>query len=179
MTNRATNETEADSANSDKDTAHHEAGHAVIGCLYDRPPSSVTIVRDGAAAGKAEFDPDIPDFARSYLNQSAQKRAYTEARVVGELSGSAAHDLFRPGRTPDQGDRHDLHWAKELISELVSWEDHDKYLEQARVKAKQLLRDNWEWVQAVARALLERKTLSRHEILDLNPNKRRSLKCDV
>jgi ATP-dependent Zn protease len=168
MTNRATY-TEADSANSDEDTAHHEAGHAVTGCLYDRPPASVTIARDGAAAGKAEFDPDIPDFARSYLNQSPQKRAYREARVVGELAGSAAHDILKPGRTPDQGDAHDLHWANELISELVSWEDHDKYLEQARVKAKQLLLDNWEWVQAVARALVERKTLSRQEILDLNP----------
>ena len=172
MTNRTTSDTEADSVSSDKDTAHHEAGHAVIGCVYGRPPSSVTIVRNGPAAGKAEFDPDIPNFARSYLNQSPQKRAYTEARVVGELAGSAAHDLFRPGRTPDQGDEHDLRWAKELIGELVSWEDHDKYLEQARAKAKQLLTNNWEWVQAIARALLERKTLSRHEILDLNPNKR-------
>jgi len=171
MTDRATSETEADPATLDEDTAYHEAGHSVMGCLYGRPPLSATIVRDGHAAGRTDFDSDVPSFARSYLNDSPRKRAYTEARVVGELAGIAAHDLFEPDRTRDQGDEHDLHWAKELISELVSWDDHDRYLERALTNAKQQLKANWQWVEAVAKALLERKTLSQQEILDLNPDK--------
>jgi ATP-dependent Zn protease len=168
MNDEVTNDQETETAPSDAETAYHEAGHAVIGCLYDRPPLSATIVRDGDAAGRTDFDLEIPIFARSYLNDSPQKRAYAEGRIAGELAGSAAHDRFKPGRTPDQGDGCDLYWAKRLISDLVSWEDNkDQYLERARTKAAQLVKDNWQWIDAVAKALLEQKTLSRQEILDL------------
>jgi hypothetical protein len=36
-------------------TAYHEAGHAVVGALRNRPPDWVTIIADGGAAGKTEF----------------------------------------------------------------------------------------------------------------------------
>src|SRR5580704_8829432 len=139
-------------ANNEADTAYHEAGHVVIGFLYDRPPTSATIVRDGDNAGKTDFGPDIPVFARSYLDESPRKRAYTEARVVGELAGSTAHDLFRPGRQHDHAN--DLYWAKELISELVSWENAAKYLGFAQNKATELIQKHWRWVEAIANALM-------------------------
>lgn len=152
-----------------EETAFHEAGHAVMGCIVGRYPVSVTIVPDGPIAGKTEFEPGVPSFARRYLDESPEKRAYTQQRVLTELAGSIAHDLFRSGRTLDRGDETDLHWARELMIDLVSWQDHDAYLEQARAKATVLLKEHWQWVETVACALLDRKSLSRAELMTLRP----------
>jgi hypothetical protein len=157
--------------NNDIETAYHEAGHAVIGCLYGRFPTSITIEREGHAAGKTDFEPAVLDFVLSHLSPSPRQSAYAEVRVVGELAGSAAHDLFKSRRTLDQGDKHDLHWAKQLIDELAGSESPDTYLAFARAKATQLLQENWQWVEAVAPALLTRGTVSRAEILDLKPDR--------
>jgi hypothetical protein len=156
-------------ADEEIDTAYHEAGHAVLGCVVGRYPLSVTIVRVGAVAGKNEYEAGVPDFARKYLNQSREKQLYAERRVLTELAGSIAHDLFKPGRPQDMGDDTDLHFTRELISELVSWQDQDEYLKQAQVKADGLLRLHWTWVEAVALALVEHKTLSRADVLALRP----------
>ncbi len=152
------------------ETAYHEAGHAVSGCLLGRAPVSVSIERAGDFAGKTEFDGDVPAHARGHFHDSPPRRAYAEQRIVGELAGSAAHDLLKPGRARDASDEYDLHWARELAIELVNWEDHDVYLAHAAIKAKGLLEANWQWVVTVAEALLERKTLSREEVLALKPN---------
>jgi ATP-dependent Zn protease len=55
----------------------------------------------------------------------------------------------------------------------VSWQDHEDYLAEAQAKTVQLLKRHWPWVEAVARALLERKTLSREEILSLRPEEQK------
>ena len=140
-----------------------------MGCVLGRFPVSVTIVRNGPVAGKTDFEPDVPSFARGHFNVSPQRRVYAEQRVMGELAGSIAHDLFKPGRTPDRADEVDLYWARELIIDLVSWQDREEYLNQARAKAKRLIEENWQWVDAVARALCQRKTLLREDILALQP----------
>jgi ATP-dependent Zn protease len=151
------------------ETAHHEAGHAVMGCVVGRLPLSVTIVRGGPVAGQTDFEPGVPAFGRRYLDESAPKRAYTEQRVLTELAGTAAHDIFQPGRPHDIADETDLRITRALISELVSWQDQEDYLFEAQAKTGQLLKSHWRWVEVVARALLERKTLSREEILSLRP----------
>jgi hypothetical protein len=78
---------------------------------------------------------------------------------MGELAGSIAHDLLRPGRATDVSDEYDLRFARELIIELVNWQDRNAYLAEAQVKCKALLEANWEWVVALAEELLQRKTL--------------------
>lgn len=161
---------DAETSDVEVETAYHEAGHVVMGCVVGRYPVSVTIVRNGPVAGKTDFEPGVPSFARGHFNDSPQRRAYAEQRVLGELAGSIAHDLFKPGRTRDKADEVDLHYTRELIIELVSWQDREEYLEQAQAKAKKLLEDNWQWVAAVARALCQRKTLSRDDLLPLRPN---------
>jgi ATP-dependent Zn protease len=154
----------------DIDTAHHEAGHAVCGFALGRFPLWATIEREGNVAGKTEFEPAVPSCAWRHFDDSAERRAYAEQRIVGELAGTAAHDLLRPGRTADVADECDLYWAKELIIDLVNWEDPDLYLEQAQLKARTIVKENRKWVVAVALALLERKTLSRDELLALKPD---------
>jgi hypothetical protein len=143
--------TNAESSNHEIETAYHEAGHAVVGCLLGRIPLFVTIVRDGPAAGKTEFDSGVPSFARGHFNQSAERRRYARQRILGELAGSIAHDLLKPGRKQDLADEVDLHFAAELTIELVSWQDRDEYLEQAKSETRRLLQDNWNLVDAVAK----------------------------
>ena len=155
------------SAQADVDTAYHEAGHVVVACFYGRLPLSATIERDGDIAGTTEFEPNV---IWRKLDQSSEKRKHTEILVVGELAGTAAHNLFRPGRGLDSGDEHDLYQATELIIELVIWVDEDEYLKFAKAKATDLLETNWVWVEKVAEALLAQRTLTRAEIVKLIPS---------
>lgn len=152
-------------------TAYHEAGHAVIGMLTGRVPRSATIEPDGTGMmGMVEFDSnDGPLEARSHLSDTPAKRAYARSRVLGELAGSAAHDLLEPGRTRDAADQHDDHWSRELIKEMVNWEDHDRYFENAQQEVKSLLQSNWPAVEAMAQALLKYKTITRAQILGVIP----------
>ncbi|MDI1347099.1 MAG: hypothetical protein PSV22_23860 [Pseudolabrys sp.] len=153
------------------ETAYHEAGHAFMGCLIDRLPISVTIVARGQITGETFFEPDVPKFARRVLDPSPEKRRYAEQRVLTELADTAAHDLLCPGRIHDSGDENDLAITNELIKELVSWADNrDEYLRDCQTRAVKLLQQNWPWVEAVAKALLEKKTLQREIILSLRTN---------
>jgi hypothetical protein len=49
---------------------------------------------------------------RRHFDQSPEKRRYAEQRILSELAGSIAHDLLKPGRTPDLADEVDLHYAR-------------------------------------------------------------------
>jgi ATP-dependent Zn protease len=147
-------------------TAYHEAGHAVIGVLVERLPLSATIKPDGTGVvGKVVFEADAPLQARRYFDDSGIKRAYARARVLGELAGSIAHDIAEPDRKRDGADEHDDYWSRELAREMVSWEDTDAYIDAARRETFDLLRANWQAVEALAQALLEKRTMQRHEIL--------------
>jgi ATP-dependent Zn protease len=95
---------EVETVEEEMETAYHEAGHAVCGCVLGRYPTSATIKRDGHIAGKTEFEPGVPSHGRRHFDQSPERRKYAEQRIVGELAGSAAHDLLRPGRTRDVAD---------------------------------------------------------------------------
>jgi ATP-dependent Zn protease len=160
-------------------TAYHEAGHAVMGCILGRFPESVTIVPNGkSAVGETRFETDVnvPEFVRHYFDSSPAKQHFVEQRLLTALAGSIANDLKEPGRDHDIGDKRDASRAKEIVIELVSWEDDkDAYLRRARSKATDMLKAHWAWVETVAGALLQRGTLSRAELLELQP---RELKQD-
>lgn len=147
-------------------TAYHEAGHAVMSILVNRIPVSATIEPDGTGVvGKVDFEADAPPQARRYFDESSVKRAYARARVLGELAGSIAHDIFEPGRQRDGADQHDDHWASQLAIEMVSWMDASAFLDAARKEAEVLLRTHWAAVEALALALLDHRTMQREDIL--------------
>ena len=152
----------------DWDTAHHEAGHAVMGCLVGRLPLSATIVRRGPVAGEVIFEPTTQRFR--YFDTSPEKRELARQRVYTELAGTIAHDLYKPGREHDIADETDLQFTHDLIIELVSWEDRDSYLAEAQRGATLLLAQNRAWLDAVAAALLKDGTLVREQILSLRPS---------
>lgn len=152
-----------------EETAYHEAGHAVMGCVLERYPLSVSIIADGrGAVGRTEFEQDAPQGGFRHFDQSEAKKKYIRMRVLIEVAGTIAHDIKFPGRTHDGGDAYDDHWAKQLVIEGVHFEDgRDAYLASARQEAEGLLKENWPLVEKVAAALLERRELSRAELLRL------------
>lgn len=153
-------------------TAYHEAGHAVMGALRDRLPEFVTIVPDGGAAGRNEFPEDWRPEFKSHLFDLPEKRAYIETRILTALAGSIAHDLCSPARVSDAGDAHDEQYARALISDNAGWADscRESYFHQLQETARRLLQTNWPWVEAVARALIETKTIAGAEIMKLRPD---------
>jgi hypothetical protein len=150
-------------------TAYHEAGHAVAGYLLGYLPIDVTIERDGAIVGRTNFDP-MPDSLKDYLNESREKREYIRARVITECAGTIATDIKFPGRSHDEGDTHDHYWTEKLMEETIIWEGHiEKNLAEFLDETRTLLNRNWLWVEAVAAALLDSKSLTRLEIFRLKP----------
>jgi ATP-dependent Zn protease len=157
----------SDQEENKEETAYHEAGHAVMGCVLGRNPLSVSIVGDGrGAVGKTEFEQDTPPGGFRHFDQSETKRKYIRTRVLIEVAGTIAHDIKFPGRAHDAGDAYDEYWANQLVTEGVHLEDdRNAYLASAKQEAEDLLRKNWRLVEKVAVALLERRELCRAELL--------------
>jgi len=149
------------------DTAYHEAGHAVMGCLVNRLPLTATIVPNGPIAGEVHFEPETRQF--EYFDNSPAKQELARQRVFTELAGTIAHNLYKPGRKHDIADETDLEIAERLITELVRMEDRDGYLENARASATELLAAHRAWLDAVAAALIQHRTLDRQKILTFRP----------
>lgn len=152
-------------------TAYHEAGHAVIGALRGRAPTFVTIIPDGRVAGKNEFPEDLRPEFKNHLDDSPEKRAYIETRILIELAATVAHDRRFPARVHDAGDAHDERCARAIIQDNAGWADNNRkgYFQQLQDTVRGLLQTNWPWVEAIARALIERRTISGEEIVKLRP----------
>ena len=64
----------SDQTKQDEETAYHESGHAVMGCLVQRFPLWVSIIPDGrGGVGRTEFDTDGRRY--SHFDQSDAKKA--------------------------------------------------------------------------------------------------------
>jgi hypothetical protein len=151
-------------------TAYHEAGHAIVGAARGRPPISATIIPDGAGAvGKTEFPKDwLPEY-KNHFGDSPEKRTYIETRILTSVAGTIAHDFRFPDRVHDAADANDDRISCEIVEDNAGWADdyREHYLERLRGIARDLLQANWPWVEAVAHALLARKTIYKDDILDL------------
>lgn len=149
-------------------TAYHEAGHVVAGYDAGRTIISATIVPTGnGCAGQVMFSDEPPECMKRYLDQSDEKKAYALSRVLGELAGVVAHDIMDPHRSKNSADELDLDFSRTLISETVSWDDHDRYLTQCLGEAREYLRRRWDAVDRVATELIKKKTLTGREISEL------------
>jgi ATP-dependent Zn protease len=148
-------------------TAYHEAGHAVVGAVRGRAPIFVTIIRDGCAYGKNEFPEDWPPEFKNHFGDSPEKRAYIETRILTSVAGTVAHDLRFPDRAHDAGDAYDERSARAIIEDHAGWADSDRdsYFQQLQETARSILQTNWHWVEAVVRALIERKTIFTAEVM--------------
>lgn len=143
-----------------RDTAFHEAGHAVAACLHGYPFRLVTIEPRTASLGhvlfakwSGEFHPDA--------NNDRRTMRRVEVMVTTALAGNAAQWILTR-RNDWVGAREDNAHAVRMASYMCGDDDEAlalvAYL-RARVRNQLALAPNWAAVKAVAEALLERRTL--------------------
>jgi hypothetical protein len=159
-------------------TAFHEAGHAVIATLNGVPFASVTIIPDPAPVsgrgrgylGRIIYQ--LPDYALPYRPAKQQKRArqYFAHNICMTLAGPLAETLHtRCWEQPRCEEGYDELGAFEAA--LLADDRHSSaylwhWINRLRFQTLELLQnpDVWAAVAAVARELIERKTLESAEV---------------
>jgi ATP-dependent Zn protease len=143
-------------------TAYHEAGHAVAHLLLGGAVRQVSIVPD---AGRARLGHcrryHLPSF-RPDIDNGPKALPRVEREVVAYFAGGIAEAHFR-GRHCRSGARRDMEAAFDLACRVcASDEEAEKFLAWLYVRAKGLItaERHWPAVEAVARELLARRTLS-------------------
>ena len=143
-------------------SAHHEAGHAVVGvrrrfsltfvCLTPRPTDHWydTVPDWGTALGCTKFDPD--------------SRSDAESWIIMTAAGSSAGFLFDPNSVAAKLENPDL----EEIDNTVKKEGYDLATRNRLIaEAKEIVGANWDSIKRVAQALVERQYLSGDEVRKL------------
>ena len=167
--------------------AVHEAGHALAGvlCCPEDGLHKVTIQPRGQAMGVAFFSPAA--------DQHLHSRRYLESQILKGLAGRAAEELVFGPELVTSGAKSDLQHttriAREMVYHLgmgrstglvahdthgspVSGESHaamdrdvKEIVEALYVRVKGVLQDHRDALEALARALLERETLTGEEAI--------------
>ena len=128
-------------------TAHHEAGHAVIGRVLGLEGGLVTIVKDDIGDGRAAF----------------RASGTVEARIVMSLAGREAESVFgfdNADNEMTEGAGYDRSHIGFLCAEAGQVID----IERLRRKTRRLVQKHRASIDRVAHALLERKTLQGDEL---------------
>jgi 8-oxo-dGTP pyrophosphatase MutT (NUDIX family) len=131
----------------DAATAYHEGGHAVVGIHWNVPVRKVTIVPREGDRGHIELDGDGGDPVGDLIATLAGPAA--SARIAARLGG-----------------RSDRAVAAQLAEGLAPPGAADDLLNVAGEAAREIVNDpeTWRQVEAVAEALLERRTLTGEEV---------------
>lgn len=151
----------------DEITAYHEAGHAVVQLLFGDEVGQleiVTIVRDGQAAGHAAIDRAGHDALR--YREDTVKQVIFERVIMVTLAGEIAQRKFSPDSVDEDHAAADRYLAEEYLEELDthSAEIREAYIHLLHLRTAALIDREWAGVERVARALVERKTLTGAEV---------------
>ena len=163
-------------------TAYHEAGHAVVAeVLEEGSVSLVSVCEHGREIGgiTAYYQPDRYFHAKKYM----------ENRVLAVLAGKAATEV-KYGET-DVGANSDLHRAFDIVTRFIdnycsygfeSWEEDNSSSNDLHVRrevqvytelqryyqtARKILIQNREFLDKLAGALVERKTLIGKDVREI------------
>ncbi len=167
------------SAQSRKNTAYHEAGHAIVGHKLNAeryPIYKVTIGQRGPSLGHTAFEPNLDEGSATFNE--------LEALIATQLAGRAAEELIFGEQNITTGAENDLKNATRLAHNMVTrWGyskrvgpmyigNNDKFLSQELIeqevqailsrnyqRAKAVLIENSDTLDAVAAALLEHETI--------------------
>ena len=161
----------------------HEAGHAAVGRLLAMPVAGSTINPVGGYSGLtwAFGDLDAIDLSATVdlcgqlsslmpgIGESRDDIAvdalHTHHQVLELLAGSLAEAMLCPDTPPLPGAAHDQIEARALAGLICrSVSSVDAYLEFCRVEVVALIESHCDIVQAVADALIERRTLDGDQI---------------
>jgi hypothetical protein len=151
-------------------TAYHEAGHAVAAACLGLKVKYVTIVPNESSTGHTMLEPEDPDIEAAIRSGDRwhPARFRAEKRVMVLLAGETARTRFDSRSVRSSPSRTDRRMVLDLlrayapapqlkrelkphIKLLLAWTFH-------------LIWDNWNVVEAVANALLERLTLHQSQI---------------
>lgn len=132
-------------------TAYHEAGHAVIALVFNRPVQKVSILPDERRLGHCEL--------RRGVTRASQDRL--EADILILLAGVVA-EAIHSGTYNWVGAALDLQSVRRLAVMRSGQGQADKLTRRLLAKTKHLLEQerNWNAVIQIAAELLEKKSIS-------------------
>ena len=165
-----------------KDTAHHEAGHAVAAVAFVGTVHQVSIVPDAAAAGRCATRSfgmlGRPDYLAEQMAIARERgdtcmAAMWHSRLLGHavysFAGYCAEFMFTRCRVHVAGLFAEEVWDGWHFIELAGYgPDEDVVMREER-RTRSFLRRHWQHVTAVASALLEHRTLNEekfNEVID-------------
>lgn len=179
------------SQQSRKNTAYHEAGHAIVGHKLNaerHPIYKVTIGQRGPSLGHTAFEPSLDEGSVTFNE--------LEALIATQLAGRAAEELIFGEQNITTGAENDLKNATRLAHNMVTrWGyskrvgpmyvgNNDKFLSQELIekevqailarnyqRAKDVLLENSNTLDAVAAALLEHETIDAKQFKKIVDNK--------
>jgi ATP-dependent Zn protease len=153
-----------------RETAFHEAGHAVAAFFYDVPVRRVTIVPEGDSLGRTIYMPRVVNATRRVFegyDAKPRDRQMVENKLVSTACGRAAARRLT-GRTNYVGADHDLEAEGEIMLRLGYVGDELRlYGRLLDSQARRFVDLRWRQVCDVAEALLARSQLSADELREV------------
>ena len=147
-------------------TAYHEAGHVVAALMQGVAVRSVTIVPDKQKAyhGLTRHE-DLTRGVDLETDNSSRTRSRIEKMIVVRFAGAAAQRRYDRRSWRGFHSSSDYKIAARLAATVCSSPAASKaFLKWLAVTADDLIGAHWPYVEKVAKALLEEKTLSRARI---------------
>ena len=141
-------------------TAFHEAGHAVIGYLFETRFEPIQL----AAADGNKVPGPVPFYvtqAMQNLRRSEYRQAIREDLVVA-MSGAIAEERFT-GQLDEVAAKDDFHFISEALWQMYA-EQLDTHSADLWREARRLVNENWAVIERVAAYLVEHKALSSREL---------------
>jgi len=140
-------------------TAYHEAGHAVAAHVLKFPIRSVSIVQDLDTAGRMVYRSPLAGI-RLDFDGSDRARLRAESAIIVALAGPAAQRRYSPRSVRSWHASGDYELAGELAMRVNgSAAATNAYLKWLQIRTGDLLAGRWRTVDALARALIEQKTI--------------------
>jgi hypothetical protein len=148
-----------------RETAHHEAGHAVASWWLGVKFKYVTVTP--AAGSSGHLKPRYPKWVQPDADSSDRVRLHIERCIIIVFAGQLAEAKFR-GKRPRYGMHGDNRQAVDMASYRGgSTKTIEAYLRYCWCASEDLVSMRWCEIQAVAGALLERKTISYEEVIEV------------
>lgn len=135
----------------DPATAYHEAGHAVIALVLDRPVHRVSVLPNRERLGQCEFGKGVARPSEDWL----------EREILIALAGMAAEARHTGTYGFSEADQ-DLRYVRRLVLKRTSDRAAERYERRMLAKVEYLLADDGHWraVERIAAELLKLGSIS-------------------
>lgn len=163
--------------------AYHEAGHAIMNYLAEMPIARASIIGSTSGVGGAVFqaDKDSSQFSSKEEYEWQIKICYAgraaETETFGRYTDGAANDISQATKLiygyvckfgmSEKFGLLDIDMLKSMSAFAVPNEILQALSRQLMSEAQRLIHDNYRLVEAVAKELLDKETISGDEILEI------------